>query len=244
MTDGNKKLQRWLFEHRVEMASLAGGIGFLFFIWQPNHLTRQIAQWLALPEQATVRWVYLFLAGVNFLSGTIRIWAGGTLGGARMMAVGIQTDKLITGGPYNHLRNPIYLADILTLSGMALVVPWPGSILVIGLLAFIYPQLMSYEEERLTNDLGEPYADYREKVPRILARISPYRSDQPATPFCLREGVENNFIYLPLIPGFVACAITGTLWHGVAIGAIGPVGWVALHFWRNFKKGGLAQRPS
>ncbi len=242
MSQGRFKLQKWLFEHRVELASLTGGIGFLFFLFTPNHFTRQMTSWFALPEEVTVRGIYLFLAGVNLVSGIIRIWAGGILTGARMMAVGIQTDELITGGPYNHLRNPIYLADILTMAGMALVVPLPGSILTVGLLAFIYPQIMTYEEGQLSKDLGEPYIHFRDHVPRILPRISAYRPKQEKSPFSLKEGLVNNFIYLPLIPGFIACAITGTLWHGVAIGAAGPVGWVALHFWRNFKKGGLAKQ--
>jgi hypothetical protein len=38
--------------------------------------------------------------------------------------------------------------------------------------------------------------------------------------------------------------LTGVLWHGVAVGAVGPVAWVAVHFWRNFRKGGLHERST
>jgi protein-S-isoprenylcysteine O-methyltransferase Ste14 len=237
-----RNLEKWCFEHRVELASLIGGIGFLFFLFSTDHLSRALAQRFAWPEETSVRGIYIFLALVNTLSGALRIWAGGTLGGARMMAVHVQTDAIITAGPYGRLRNPIYLADIMTLGGMALVVPWPGSVLVLFLLATIYPLVMSHEERSLAAALGQPYVNYKDSVRRLIPRLTRYNGGVGGGAFDLREGLVNNFIYLPLIPGFAVSAVTGTLWHGVAVGAIGPLGWVALHFWRNFKPGGLAEK--
>ncbi|MDP8222471.1 MAG: isoprenylcysteine carboxylmethyltransferase family protein [Candidatus Lernaella stagnicola] len=234
--------RRWCFAHRVELASLIGGVGFLFYLWSGDSLLRDAARWLQVEHDAFVRGGYWLLAAINVVASIIRIWAGGTLGGARMMAVDVQTDGLITGGPYRHVRNPIYLADILTLAGMALVVPWPGAVLVCLLLPATYLAVMSYEEERLTAELGEPYVEFKQAVPRLAWKFAPWRDGRGGGAFSWREGLENNFIYLPLVPGFVVCAVTGVLWHGVLVGAIGPVGWVALHFWRNFKPGGLARR--
>lgn len=233
--------RHWFFAHRVELASLIGGIGFLFYLWDENSFLRLLALDLKLPADRFVRGGYWALAGINLIASAIRIWAGGTLGGERMMAVDVQTDGFITGGPYRHVRNPIYLADILTLAGMGLVVPWVGTFVVWGLLLVTYPRVMGHEEINLAGRLGEPYEEFRRNVPRLAWRFWPWTGGRGDGHFVWAEGLVNNFLYLPLVPGFVLCALTGVLWHGVAVGAIGPAGWVALHFWRNFKPGGLAR---
>jgi len=237
-----RKPSRWCFEHRVELAAFIGGIGFLFYLVSPFQLTRFAARWASLPEESTVRAVYLLLGLLNLATGALRIWAGGTLGGARMMSVRVRDDALIIAGPYAHVRNPIYLADILTLAGMGLVVPELGTLVVWTLLALIYPRIIAYEEQTLSAKYGARYADYAARVPRLGWRIDPYRSEGTNAAFSFREGLLNNFLYLPLIPGFLVAAATGVLWHGVAVGAIGPVAWIVQHFWRNFKPGGLARK--
>jgi protein-S-isoprenylcysteine O-methyltransferase Ste14 len=206
---------------------------------------RDIAQTLALPGDGFVRGAYWLLAGLNVIASALRIWAGGTLGGARMMAVNVQTDTLLIAGPYRHVRNPIYLADVLTLSGMGLVTPWPGLVAVIVLLMWVYPRVIAHEEANLHRAFGGVYDDYRHAVPRLTWSRRPWMGAACCERlFSWREGLANNFLYLPLIPGFVVCALTGVLWHGVAVGAVGPVAWVAVHFWRNFRKGDLHERST
>ncbi len=227
----------WCFAHRVELASFIGGAGFVFYLWLPHSLARSLA-----PGENGVRAVYWLLALLNGATSALRIWAGGVLGGARMMAVDVQTDALLAAGPYRHVRNPIYLADIVTLAGMGLVVPWPGALAVWLLLALAYPRITAHEEASLGAAFGEAYRQYRNSVPRLLWRRAAWGAPSAGATFSWREGVANNFLYLPLAPGFAVAALTGSLWRGVAVGASGPVGWVALHFWRNFRKDGLARR--
>ena len=159
-----------------------------------------------------------------------------------MMAVETQTTALIASGPYAHVRNPIYLADILTLAGIGFVVPWPGTLLVWLLLPVVYGEIVSHEEGRLRGAFKTAYTGYRQNVPRFGWRFSAWCGQRSPVRFRLAEGLINNFLYLPLVPGFLVGAATGKLWHGVLVGAAGPVGWVILHFWRNFRPGGLARR--
>ncbi len=78
-------------------------------------------------------------------------------------------DALVTSGIYARSRNPIYLADVVILVGLALI--W-GSTLglalapVLGLVLerrFILP-----EEARLTKKFGGAFEDYRERTRRWL----------------------------------------------------------------------------
>ena len=233
---------RWFFRHRVEMASFCGGVGFLFYMWMSESSLALLVRIAGVPTGPFVRVGYLMLALLNILSSALRIWAGGTLGGTRMMAVQTQTTALFTSGPYAHVRNPIYLADILTLAGMGFVVPWPGTLLVWLLLPVVYGKIISHEERQLGGAFKTDYTEYLQNVPRLGWRFSPWPDKHTPKRFSFAEGVINNFLYLPLVPGFLVSAATGKLWHGVLVGAAGPVGWIILHFWRNFRPGGLARR--
>lgn len=237
-----RRWDRWFFEHRVEWAALIGGVGFVAYLWQPDSVLRAAATRLSDDPDAVVRAGYAALAVLNALAAALRIRAGGILGGARMMSVPIRDEEWITAGPYAHVRNPIYLSDIVVLAGMGLVVPWTGALAVWILLAVVYARVMRYEEGVLSQSHGEAYDAFRDAVPRLVWRVRPYAAGRKDVSFRWREGLVNNFLYLPMVPGFAVCALTGVLWHGVAVGAIGPVGWVALHFRRNFGVEKLADR--
>lgn len=116
------------------------------------------------------------LAWPFFVSGTILIlWAvfilfkySGSSG-----APGDPTRKLVTQGPYEFIRNPVYLGDILLLFGLALFTS-SFLLLLVALEAIIIIHLLvCYIEEPKTEErFGEPYRAYMEKVPRWIPRIS------------------------------------------------------------------------
>ncbi|MBZ0271515.1 hypothetical protein K8I61_05735 [bacterium] len=223
---------RFVFRHRVEAACVVAAAGFSAYLFDNRQAIDLAAAWLGAPVAAVRQVNYLALAAMNAGASFLRVWAGGTLGAARMMAFDVRTDRLIVAGPYAHLRNPIYAADIVSLGTMALVVPPAGAIAMLALLAFIYPVLMRHEEAALLAARGDAYARFRDAVPRLVCRPRAYEG-AIALGVNWREGVLNNFLYLPLVPGFLVCAVTGVLGYGVLIGAAGPVGWVILHFARN-----------
>src|SRR6185503_6872573 len=65
------------------------------------------------------------------LGEALRIWAAGYL---------VKTKQLITGGPYAHVRNPLYLGRLLILTGVAIAarMPWFANlgVLAIGYVVF------------------------------------------------------------------------------------------------------------
>jgi protein-S-isoprenylcysteine O-methyltransferase Ste14 len=76
-------------------------------------------------------------------------------------------DRLVTGGPLAHTRNPIYLGTVLATAGEALAL---GSAVVAGYagaLWTVYHLLVVYREEpALATAFGDDYEAYREQVPR------------------------------------------------------------------------------
>lgn len=100
----------------------------------------------------------------------VMVWAALAFRRARTSIVPRQRPSaLVASGPYRVSRNPIYLADLVILAGVALILraPWALVLLVpfwqVLLRLFILP-----EEEVLAQDLGQPYTDYKARVRRWL----------------------------------------------------------------------------
>jgi protein-S-isoprenylcysteine O-methyltransferase Ste14 len=81
------------------------------------------------------------------------------------------TERLVVGGLYRYVRNPIYIAVLATLVGQALalgqlvLLPYAAA-LAGAFAAFVH----GYEEPALRRKFGEQYEAYRRAVPRWLPR--------------------------------------------------------------------------
>lgn len=76
--------------------------------------------------------------------------------------------RLITQGPYQYTRNPLYIADTLIFLGFAII---SNSLLVyilMILLVIILLFLPLLEEPWLLEQYGKQYEDYMSKVPRYI----------------------------------------------------------------------------
>ena len=106
---------------------------------------------------------------VCFVGAGIRFWASGFLR---------KNNRLAVGGPYAHVRNPLYFGTWLMALGIGLST---SSWIFVGLLAVIFPSVYHYvilgEEEKLERIFGAPYRRYLELVPRFFWRIRAVSSD-------------------------------------------------------------------
>jgi len=95
----------------------------------------------------------------------IRIWASGHIE---------KTQRLATGGPYAHTRNPLYVGSALLALGVA-VAAWSllaALALAVYLLAF-YPGVIAEEANFLRTKFPEEYAAWSAAVPAFLPRLRP-----------------------------------------------------------------------
>lgn len=111
----------------------------------------------------------LVLAGL-----ALRAWAAGCAGGHTRRAT-IEAPRLATGGPFAHVRNPIYLASVVLGVGMVglLADPWMLA-LCVTVFAFLYTAIVPAEERFLRGQFGTAYARYCAHVPRLLPRLRPW----------------------------------------------------------------------
>ncbi|MCA0029564.1 isoprenylcysteine carboxylmethyltransferase family protein [Mesorhizobium sp. B263B2A] len=86
------------------------------------------------------------------------------------------TEKLVIGGIYCHVRNPMYVAVLSIILGQALLFSsWTlvayAAVGAVAMGAFV----RLYEEPTLSRRYGEEYDTYRRNMPGWLPRLTPWR---------------------------------------------------------------------
>ncbi len=86
------------------------------------------------------------------------------------------TERLVVGGVYRHVRNPMYLAVGATITGQALLLGQWGLLAYAALFfAIVATFVATYEEPTLESRFGPDYEAYRRAVPGWLPRLHPWR---------------------------------------------------------------------
>jgi protein-S-isoprenylcysteine O-methyltransferase Ste14 len=88
------------------------------------------------------------------------------------------TERLVVGGLYRYVRNPMYVAVVGAIVGQALLLGRPvllayAALVGAGMAAFV----RGYEEPVLARRYGAAYDEYRRAVPAWRPRRRPWRPD-------------------------------------------------------------------
>jgi protein-S-isoprenylcysteine O-methyltransferase Ste14 len=88
----------------------------------------------------------------------------------------LQTERLVVGGDYRFVRNPMYLAVIAAILGQAMIF---GSFALVIYALAVWAMMASfvrwYEEPLLQNRYGEEYGRYRQGVRAWVPRLHPWQ---------------------------------------------------------------------
>lgn len=85
---------------------------------------------------------------------------------------GQETSAMIETGPYRLSRNPLYVGLLVLYLGLALLAPtfWGLLLFPVAMLLTLWGAILP-EERYLHDRFGEPYDDYRRRVPRWLGPV-------------------------------------------------------------------------
>ncbi len=124
-------------------------------------------------------------AGIGFvaLGEIVRFWSAGYIAKDAVIA---------TGGPYAHVRNPLYFGSLLLAVGYGLVSGlgvW-GVLFTVALFLVFHLAAILYEEKFLTQKFGQPYRDYVQRVPRLLP--SPWPRTTGTGSFTWAQSLKNR----------------------------------------------------
>jgi protein-S-isoprenylcysteine O-methyltransferase Ste14 len=150
----------------------------VFFALAPGVVAGVVPWWLTgwevrrpLPYWAPVRvlGVVLIVAGAAVL---IHSFIRFVVEGAGTPAPVAPTERLVVGGLYRYVRNPMYLGVLATIVGQALVLGQPA-LLTYALVMFVIVAafVRLYEEPVLRRRFGAQYEAYRRAVPAWWPRL-------------------------------------------------------------------------
>ncbi|HEY6953169.1 MAG TPA: isoprenylcysteine carboxylmethyltransferase family protein [Bacteroidota bacterium] len=114
----------------------------------------------------------------------LRFWGVAYAGSLTRVTGGVGAPEVIVAGPFAHVRNPLYLGNILLYTGVGVMsnalFPW---LVLIALAYFVfqYSEIVALEEEFLLTTFGATYDKFRNEVPRFLPRLSSFRHEAQAT---------------------------------------------------------------
>ena len=92
-------------------------------------------------------------------------------------------DRLVVGGPYRHVRNPMYVTVLAIIVGQALLLGQPVLLAYAVILWLIVASFVRfYEEPELRRRFGAQYEAYRHAVPAWWPRLHPWRPGEPPAP--------------------------------------------------------------
>ena len=117
------------------------------------------------------------------LGEVVRFWSAGYISKDAVIA---------TGGPYAHVRNPLYFGSLLLAVGYGLVSGlgvW-GVLFTLALFLVFHLAAILYEEKFLTHKFGQPYLEYVGRVPRLLP--SPWPRTTGTGSFAWAQSLKNR----------------------------------------------------
>ena len=151
----------------------------MFLVVAPGVVAGLIPWWLTGWEAGTT-WPPLQLLGALLLVAGVIVLVDAFV---RFVVEGIgtpapiaPTQRLVVGGLYRHVRNPMYLAVGATIVGQALLLGRPILLLYAAAFAVVVLAFVrGYEEPTLARQFGAEYEDYRRAVPGWWPRLRPWR---------------------------------------------------------------------
>jgi protein-S-isoprenylcysteine O-methyltransferase Ste14 len=166
------KATNWEFENRAWLFGMVFAVAFPLYFFDHLNATQALAEWLAIRLKTDADLVTRILLAVGAIlvaiAAWLRTWASAYLRADVVYAKDIKTTAIVADGPYRYVRNPLYLANVLMVMGIAAMMSRAGFfVAVVGMLVFCY-RLIFREEAELLAAHGQSYGDYRKAVPRLL----------------------------------------------------------------------------
>ncbi|MFM1885983.1 MAG: hypothetical protein RL026_1140 [Pseudomonadota bacterium] len=107
----------------------------------------------------------------------------------------VYAEKLVTGGLYSHVRNPMYLGNCFLLAGLAvasnsLAFAIGGIVIAVA----VHVGIIAAEEHFLRGKFGAEYEAFCARVPRLLPRLSGLGKTYAAMQFNWGRVVDKEFM--------------------------------------------------
>jgi protein-S-isoprenylcysteine O-methyltransferase Ste14 len=157
----------------------------LFFAIAPGVVAGLIPWWLTRWQVhgPLAHWAAVRVAGLIMLIAGVIVLAGAFVRfvteGHGTPAPVAPTERLVIGGLYRYVRNPMYLAVVAAITGQALALGQPALLGYAATAWFTVAAFVRwYEEPALARQFGAQYEAYRRAVPAWRPRTRPWKQSR------------------------------------------------------------------
>jgi len=156
----------------VIMNSIALFGGTLVYLAKPHWLS-----WATWPLPTWARWGGVALGGLGIAG---FLWVHWALGKNWSAWLEIKANQnLVTTGPYQKIRHPMYTTIFLIYFGWALLTAnWFLALTWIGPFALLTATRVKQEETMMLETFGETYSSYMQKTTRFLPKLNFIKTEQ------------------------------------------------------------------
>ncbi len=170
-----------------KLMAAAGSV--VFFVLAPGVVAGLVPWWLTgwRVQQPLPYWAPLRVVGGVLIAGgalvLVHAFVRFVVEGAGTPAPVSPTERLVVGGFYRYVRNPMYLSVLATIIGQALALGQPALLLwgaAAGAAMWAFARL--YEEPALREQFGAEYDAYRRAVPGWWPRLRPWTPNEVDRP--------------------------------------------------------------
>ena len=161
------------------MGKAKAAAGSVVFLLVAPGVVAGLVPWLLTGWRVERSWLPLQVVGLVLVAAGVGVllhaFARFVVEGVGTPAPVAPTERLVVGGLYRYVRNPMYLAVAAVIVGQAVVLGQP--ILVVyaaGFVVSVAAFVRWYEEPTLRRRFGAEYERYREAVPGWWPRRTPW----------------------------------------------------------------------
>jgi protein-S-isoprenylcysteine O-methyltransferase Ste14 len=158
---------------------LEAALGSALFLVAAPGVVAGLVPWLLTGWDSTDPPAPVVVLGAAFIAGgagvVLLTFARFVVEGRGTPAPVAPTDRLVVGGLYRYVRNPMYVAVGATIVGQALLLGRPVLLAYAALFWLVVAAFVrGYEEPTLSARYGDEYAAYRRAVPAWWPRLRPW----------------------------------------------------------------------
>ena len=126
----------------------------------------------------------------------IRLWGVSWAGSETRTTGGVGGTYLVISGPFGHVRNPLYVGNVLLYLGLGIMsMAWFPYLQFVAIVFFIvqYHFIVKEEEGFLETKFENDYKKYFQNVPRFFPRLTKYVDNSiPQPSFKINEGLKSE----------------------------------------------------
>jgi protein-S-isoprenylcysteine O-methyltransferase Ste14 len=125
-----------------------------------------------------------------------RLWGVSYAGSETRTTDGVGATYLVVSGPYSHVRNPLYIGNMLMYLGIGIMSMALFPYLHITALLFFFWQyavIIKEEETFLKKKFGKSFENYLGSVPKLIPSFRKYKNPElPQPTFELKKGLKSE----------------------------------------------------